>query len=55
VDHASLAKTREWRNVTSETLRNEIIPLDRPAVLKGLVKDWPIVSASEQAAAALYA
>lgn len=54
VQHASLAKTRQWHNVNAETLRNEIIPLDRPAVLKGLVHDWPIVRASAQSPAALY-
>jgi hypothetical protein len=54
VPPASLAKTREWWNVTPGTLRNEIIPLDRPAVLKGLVKDWPLVRASAQSPAALY-
>jgi hypothetical protein len=54
VHHARLAKTQEWRNVTSQTLRDEIIPLDRPAVLKGLVEEWPIVRASEQSPAALY-
>jgi len=54
VDLASLRKTREWRNVTPGTLRNEIIPRDRPAVLKGLVNDWPLVRASRQSPAALY-
>ena len=54
MDLASLPKTREWRNVTAGTLRNEIIPRDRPAVLKGLVHDWPIVRASTQSPAALY-
>ena len=51
---ASLPKTRAWRNVTGATLRNEIIPLDRPAVLKGLVNDWPMVRANAQSRAALY-
>jgi len=54
MDLSSLAKTREWRNVTRETLRNEIIPLDRPAVLKGLVQNWPIVRAGAQSRPALY-
>lgn len=40
-----LAKTREWRNVDLRTFREEIIPCDRPAVLKGLVADWPVVAA----------
>ena len=50
----SLAKTAEWRNVDLKTLRGEIIPRDRPAVLKGLVEHWPIVRASAESGAALY-
>ena len=37
------AKTAEWRNVDLRTFREEIVPADRPAVLKGLVQDWPAV------------
>jgi hypothetical protein len=48
------AKTAEWRNVDLKTLRGEIIPRDRPAVLKGLVEHWPIVRASAQSDSALY-
>ena len=47
------AKTREWRNVSLETLRGEIIPRDRPAVLKGLAAHWPIVRAAAQSPQAL--
>ncbi|MEJ0059785.1 MAG: cupin-like domain-containing protein [Terricaulis sp.] len=36
-------KTREWRNVDLATFRNEIVPQYRPAILKGLVRDWPAV------------
>src|SRR5579862_9362067 len=50
----SLAKTREWRNVDLKTLRDEIIPRDRPAVLKDLVAHWPIVRASAQSPSALF-
>jgi hypothetical protein len=46
--HTPFAKTREWRNVDLGMLRNEIIPRDRPAVLKGLVEHWPIVRAGAQ-------
>ena len=49
-----LAQTPEWRNVDLKTLREEIIPRDRPAVIKGLVKDWPIVRAGAQSAQALF-
>ncbi len=53
-DRASLPKTAEWRNVDRRTLRDEIIPRDRPAVLKGLVEHWPIVRAGAQSDAALF-
>jgi len=36
-------RTAEWRDVDAARFREEIIPADRPAVLKGLVKDWPCV------------
>jgi hypothetical protein len=49
----SLAKTPEWRNVDMKTLREEIIPRDRPAVLKGLLEHWPMVRASVQSPQAL--
>ncbi|MFI4907304.1 MAG: cupin-like domain-containing protein [Steroidobacterales bacterium] len=52
-ERPSLRKTREWRNVDLKTLRGEIIPGDRPAVLKGLVEHWPIVRASAQSPQAL--
>jgi hypothetical protein len=35
--------TAEWRDVDADRFRNEIYPLDRPAVLRGLVNDWPAV------------
>jgi Cupin-like domain len=54
LDYTSLAKTAEWRNVDLKTLRGEIIPRDKPAVLKGLVENWPIVRASAQSETALY-
>ena len=46
-------QTREWHNVDLQTLSEEVIPRDRPAVLKGLVKDWPIVRAGGQSPQAL--
>src|ERR1700722_9778495 len=54
LDRTSLAKTAEWRNVDLKTLRGEIIPRDRPAVLKGLVEHWPIVRASAESDTALH-
>jgi len=39
----SLKRIPEWRNVDKKKFRDEIVPQNRPAVLKGLVKDWPSV------------
>ena len=33
----------EWRNVDERMFKEEIAPLCRPAVLRGFVKDWPVV------------
>ena len=38
----------EWSNVTKSLFFKEIVPLNQPAVLKGLVKDWPIVIESNK-------
>jgi hypothetical protein len=38
-------KISEWRNVTVEMFREEIYPRSRPAVLRGLVNNWPAVKA----------
>lgn len=37
-----------WWNVTPEIFHKEIRPTGEPAILKGLVGDWPIVSVSRQ-------
>jgi hypothetical protein len=34
---------QEWRNVDAEVFRREIVTQYRPAILRGLVKDWPVV------------
>ncbi len=39
------AKVQEWHAADLKTFRDEIVPRDRPAVLKGLVADWPGVKA----------
>ncbi|WP_295998485.1 cupin-like domain-containing protein [Rugamonas sp.] len=33
----------EWRDVDARRFREEILPLNRPAVLRGVVRDWPVV------------
>jgi hypothetical protein len=34
---------REWHGVSAERFRDEIVPHEEPAVLRGLVADWPAV------------
>jgi hypothetical protein len=53
LEPVSLAKTPEWHNVDLKTLQEEIIPRDRPAVMKGLAAHWPIVRAAAQSPQAL--
>ena len=40
-----LQKIREWRDVDARMWREDILPLNQPAILKGLVADWPSVQA----------
>src|ERR1700685_2791764 len=54
VGQTVLPRTSEWRNVDRETFLNEIIPRDRPAVMKGLVGHWPVVRAATQSPQRLY-
>lgn len=35
----------EWQNVSITQFQNEIIPSNKPAILRGLVADWPAVDA----------
>lgn len=42
------ARTSEWHNVDAALFRNEIVPRDRPAILRGLVEDWPAVRAGRE-------
>jgi Cupin-like domain len=51
---AQLQRTPEWRNVDGATFRDEIIPRDRPAVMRGLAAHWPVVRAATQSSQALY-
>ena len=42
-----------YRDVTEYQFVTEIAPANRPAILKGLVKDWPAVKLAEQSAEAV--
>src|SRR5437762_13712468 len=37
------ARISEWHDVDAATFREEIVPAYRPAVLRGLVAQWPAV------------
>ena len=41
---------REWRGVDAQRFHEEIAPLGAPAVLRGLVSDWPAVRAASSPA-----
>ncbi len=45
------AEIRVWRDVDARLFHETIAPLGRPAVLKGLVADWPAVRAAGDPAA----
>lgn len=46
--HNPLAPIAEWRGVDAEMFAGTIRPLQRPAVLRGLVADWPAVRAGRR-------
>ena len=43
-----------WHNVTPEIFAQEISPLNQPAILKGLVNDWPVVKQANDSVESLY-
>jgi hypothetical protein len=49
----SLRPIAEWHGVDAAMLQQQIIPLNRPAVLRGLVADWPVVRAAANSPSAL--
>lgn len=49
------ARVREWREVDARLFREEISARDQPAVLRGLVRDWPAVRAAGESPRALAA
>lgn len=50
-----MTNIREWSGVSRQTFHDEILPAAQPAVLRGLVSDWPVVAAGRQSPAALFA
>lgn len=39
---------KEWQSVDRDTFENEIFPANQPAVLRGLLGDWPAVRAGRE-------
>ena len=44
----ALQKMDEWQGVDRGVFENEIFPANRPAVLRGLLRNWPAVQAGRQ-------
>ena len=44
----ALQKIKEWQTVDRAVFENEIFPANRPAVLRGLLRNWPAVQAARQ-------
>ncbi|MDX1506682.1 MAG: cupin-like domain-containing protein [Woeseiaceae bacterium] len=39
---------RDWEEVDRAVFENEVLPANQPAVLRGLLRDWPVVQAGRQ-------
>lgn len=50
-----MTNTAEFQDVTREQFERDIVPLGRPAVLRGLVRDWPAVVAAQTSQADIVA
>ena len=44
---------REWKRVDRKRFEDEILPLNRPAIMRGLVNPWPAVHAARESPQAL--
>lgn len=49
----NLTPVREWHDVDAECFRAEVQPLNRPAILRGLVAQWPAVRKAHESPQAL--
>jgi hypothetical protein len=49
------ARLREWRDIDARVLAQEIVPGAEPAILRGLVRDWPAVAHARQSNEAICA
>ncbi len=44
---------QEWQDVDREVFENEIVPANQPAVMRGLLRDWPAVQAGRESPASV--
>ncbi|NND00316.1 MAG: cupin-like domain-containing protein, partial [Gammaproteobacteria bacterium] len=47
----ALPVIKEWTRVDFNRFHNEIVPLGKPAVLRSLVSEWPMVKAAKESSA----
>ena len=50
---AEMPPVREWKRIDRKRFDEEIVPLNRPAVMRGLVNHWPAVNAARKSPQAL--
>ena len=48
-----MKKIEEWQGVDRAVFENEILPANRPAVLRGMLRNWPAVQAGRQSRASV--
>ena len=49
-----MEQIKSWSNVNKDVFENEIMPLHEPAVLRGIVDDWPIVESAKKGTEVLW-
>jgi hypothetical protein len=49
----TLAQTHEWHHVSREIFQAEIVPLYRPAIIRGYFKNWPALTKQAESVFAL--
>lgn len=54
MNERALNKIACWHDVTPEMFANEISPLNKPAILKGVVNNWPAVQQAQRGIEHLY-
>lgn len=54
MDKPKPRKVEEFRNVSTKQFFQDIIPKNKPVIIKGLVDHWPIIKESKQSSLKLY-